>query len=91
LREAAQAELGDDPAVGEVLRLSPEEAEALLALARDVAHGSGARQYAPLATFLAGRLAQQRGGATEIARVVAALSRAAEAAGPAGEGASGRG
>jgi hypothetical protein len=90
LREAARAELGDDPAVAEVLQLSPEDAEALLALARDVAHGSGARQYAPLATFLAGRLAQRRGGAAEVGRVVAALTRAAQTAGPAGDDASGR-
>jgi hypothetical protein len=64
----------------------------LLELARDVAHGSGARQYAPLTTYLAGRLAQQRGGdAADVVGLVAALARAAQAAGAAGDESSGRG
>lgn len=89
LREAAQAELGEDPSVGEALTLRPSEARDLLELAREVAHGSGARQFAPLATYLAGRLSATRGG--DVASLVAVLTRAAGRAGPAGEDATGRG
>lgn len=37
--------------------LRPEEAKLILDLAGDVAHTSGARQFAPLAAYLAGRAA----------------------------------
>jgi hypothetical protein len=80
LRAAARDELGDDV---DALQLTGEEARLLLDLARDVAHGSGARQYAPLATFLAGRVAGASG--RDVAAVAAALTKAAEAAGQAGE------
>ena len=43
------------------LSLSPEEEEAVLLLARLVAHGTE-RRNAPLATFLAGKFAARRAG-----------------------------
>ncbi len=89
LREALVSELGDS-GLDAVLRLEPAEADALLDLARDAAHGSGARQYAPLATYLAGRLVQSRGADGEERRALfAALARAVATAGAAGGGASG--
>ena len=92
LRAAVLAELGDavgnpDPARAAALSLTPEDAKLLLDLARDAAHGSGARQYAPLATYLAGRLVEREGAGADPAaraRLIAAIARAAEAAGPAG-------
>ena len=84
LRAAVVAEIGEGP---EALELTREDAQALLDLARDAAHGSGARQYAPLATFLAGRLIEAEGaGADQAARaaLIARLARAVESAGPAG-------
>lgn len=84
-RAAARSELGAD---ADALQLTGEEARALLDLARDVAHGSGARQYAPLATFLAGRLAGVSG--RDVGSLAAALANAAEAAGPAGDDVSDR-
>lgn len=73
------------------MQLGPEDARLLLDLAREVAHGSGARQYAPLATYLAGRLAERIGTGADLSALAAALSRAAQAAGPAGEDVPGRG
>jgi hypothetical protein len=85
LRAAVAAEIGEGSEAA--LDLTREDAQALLDLARDAAHGSGARQYAPLATYLAGRLIEARSvGNDQAARtlLIAALARAAEAAGPAG-------
>lgn len=48
-----------DQVDGAGLRLSAEEAEVVLELARLVAHGTE-RRNAPLAAFLAGRFVQQR-------------------------------
>lgn len=87
LRAAVASELGGEGGTAAALELTPDDARALLDLARDAAHGSGARQYAPLATYLAGRLVQARAsGADEAARatLIAAVARAAQAAGPAG-------
>jgi len=88
LRASVLAELGrDDPALAAALLLTPDDARALLDLARDVAHGSGARQYAPLATYLAGRLIERgSAGADPAARakLIEAVARAAQTAGPAG-------
>jgi len=87
LREALVADLGD-PGLDAPLRLEPADADALLELAREAAHGSGARQYAPLATYLAGRLVQARGAGPEERRALfAAVARAVAAAGAAGGGA----
>ena len=83
VREAAIAELGDEALAGP-LTLTAEEAKTLLDLARDAAHGSGARQFAPLLTYLAGRLVQTQGSA-ERDRIFAVLSRAVAQAGPAGD------
>ena len=47
-------------AAGVEIALTPEEEEAVLLLARLVAHGSE-RRNAPLATFLAGKFAGERG------------------------------
>lgn len=83
LLEAVHKELGDAGA----LDLTRDDARLLLDLARDVAHGSGARQYAPLATYLAGLLVAQSGAQSDPVareRLFAALSRAAATAGPAG-------
>ena len=87
LRAAVLADLGEGAGRAAALSLTPEDARLLLDLARDAAHGSGARQYAPLATFLAGRLIEAEGaGADQAARaaLIARLVRAVEAAGPAG-------
>lgn len=78
--------LGDDPALVEALTLTGEDARALLDLARDAAHGSGARHFAPLATFLAGRLVQARAAdPAERGRLIRLVAAAVEAAGPAGD------
>jgi len=64
--------------------LGPEEAKLVLDLAGAAAHTSGARQFAPLAAYLAGRAAagQSRDGR----RLVLERARAAAAAaGAAGE------
>lgn len=82
------AECGSEiPSIETVLVLGPDEASALLDIARDAAHTSGARQYAPLATYLAGRLLQASGAATaaERRRLLDAFGRAVLAAGPAGQ------
>src|SRR5262249_4618290 len=88
LRTSVVAERGpDDAAVADALALTGADAQALLDLARDAAHGSGARQYAPLATYLAGRLIQQSGQAADPearARLIEAVARAVRAAGAAG-------
>jgi hypothetical protein len=84
VRDGVLGELGDDPAVRAALGLDGADAKALLDLARDAAHGSGQRHFAPLATFLAGRLVEQRGG-TASADLIAAVARAVRAAGPAGD------
>lgn len=84
LRESLAQELGRS---ADEVSLTSEEARALLDLARDVAHGSGARQYAPLVTYLAGRLTQAQAGTAPPAdriALVEALMRAARSAGPAG-------
>jgi hypothetical protein len=84
VRDGVLAELGDDPALRAALTLDGGDAKALLDLARDAAHGSGARHFAPLATFVAGRLVEQKGG-TDPKALIAAMARAVQAAGPAGE------
>ncbi|MGH7667786.1 MAG: DUF6457 domain-containing protein [Candidatus Dormibacteria bacterium] len=63
--------------------LRREEAKLVLDLAAEVAHTSGARQYAPLATYLAGRAAagQSREGRL---KVLQSAVGAAGTAGPAG-------
>lgn len=53
-------------------RLDPVEAEALLDLARVVAHGTE-RRNAPLATYLAGRWAAGGGDATRAVQVATEL------------------
>jgi hypothetical protein len=86
LRDELLRELGDDPGLAEALTLAGQDAEALLELAREAAHGSGARQFAPLATFLAGRLVQARGGdPAERVRLIRLVESAVRSAGPAGE------
>ncbi|MHB1525351.1 MAG: DUF6457 domain-containing protein [Candidatus Dormibacteria bacterium] len=64
--------------------LRPEEAKLVLELASEAAHTSGARQFAPLATYLAGRAAAglSRDGRL---RVLNEAKAAAAAAGSAGE------
>lgn len=59
-----------------VPRLTDDEITALLALARDVAHGAE-RRYAPLSTFLAGVAAgaAEGGRATTVAEAVAVAER----------------
>jgi hypothetical protein len=86
LRDAVLSELGPDPAAGEALTLSGDDARALLDLARDAAHGSGARHFAPLVTFLAGRLVGVAGAdPAERARLIGLVAAAVQAAGPSGE------
>lgn len=64
--------------------LRPEEAKLVLDLAGEAAHTSGARQFAPLAAYLAGRAAAglSRNGRL---RVLEQAKTAAAAAGSAGE------
>jgi hypothetical protein len=83
VRDGVLAELGDDPALRAALTLDGADAKALLDLARDAAHGSGARHFAPLVTFLAGRLVEQRGG-SQPSELIAAVARGVQAAGAAG-------
>jgi hypothetical protein len=86
VRVSVLRELGDDPALAEALTLTGEDAGALLDLARDAAHGSGARHFAPLATFLAGRLVQAGSAEpAERARLIGLVAAAVQAAGPAGD------
>ena len=85
-KEVAAA--GGVPAsVADAVRLTPEESQALLDVARDAAHIAGARQYAPLATYLAGRAAQAAAPDDPARRVavIRAFLRAIQSAGPAGE------
>ncbi len=63
--------------------LRREEAKLVLDLAAEVAHVSGARQYAPLATYLAGRAAAGLSREGRI-KVLETAVKAATAAGPAG-------
>jgi hypothetical protein len=84
VRDGVLAELGDDPALRAALTLDGADAKALLDLARDAAHGSGARHFAPLATFLAGRVVEQKGG-SDPSELIGVLARAVRAAGAAGE------
>jgi hypothetical protein len=86
LRDALIAELDPaDPRLAAMLHLTREDATALLELAREAAHGSGARQFAPLATFLAGRLVEALDvDGTRRADLIAATLRAVRVAGPAG-------
>jgi hypothetical protein len=73
-RFAAGLDAGDPPAIDR------DEAALILELAGAAARGSGARQFAPLATWLAGRVAA---GADREARL-ALLRRACAAATAAG-------
>jgi hypothetical protein len=63
--------------------LRPEEAKLVLELAAEAAHISGARQYAPLATYLAGRAAagQSREGRTKVLQGAIGAATQAGAAG----------
>lgn len=63
--------------------LRKEEARLVLELAAEAAHASGARQYAPLATYLAGRAAAGQSREGRIRVLQGALSAATQA-GPAG-------
>jgi hypothetical protein len=74
------AALGRDPAP----LLDREEALLLLELAGAAARGAGARQFAPLATYLAGRAAADGAYADRLQLIRAAID-AAGAAGPAEE------
>ncbi len=65
--------------------LSAEEADMILSLSGDVAHGSGVRQYAPLVSFIAGRLVQQFEASRPAAMVIEDLRAAVIASGAAGE------
>ncbi len=60
--------------------LRPEEAKLVLELAGEAAHTSGARQYAPLAAYLAGRAAAGMAKEGRL-RVLEEARRAAAAAG----------
>ncbi|HUY54668.1 MAG TPA: DUF6457 domain-containing protein [Candidatus Nanopelagicaceae bacterium] len=64
--------------------LLPEEAKLVLDLAGEAAHTSGARQFAPLAAYLAGRAAAGL-SQNERLQVLEQAKRAAAAAGSAGE------
>jgi hypothetical protein len=85
VRDAVLRDLGDDPALAEALTLTGEDARVLLDLAREAAHGSGARHFAPLATFLAGRLVGATADPGERARLIGLVAAAVAAAGPAGD------
>ncbi|HUY10562.1 MAG TPA: DUF6457 domain-containing protein [Candidatus Dormibacteraeota bacterium] len=63
--------------------LRPEEAKLVLDLAAESAHVSGARQYAPLAAYLAGRAAAGQSREGRI-KVIQGAIGAATKAGPAG-------
>ncbi|MHB1639904.1 MAG: DUF6457 domain-containing protein [Candidatus Dormibacteria bacterium] len=64
--------------------LRPEEAKLVLDLAGEAAHTSGARQYAPLAAYLAGRAAAGMAREGRL-RVLETARQAAADAGSAGE------
>ncbi|MHB1522586.1 MAG: DUF6457 domain-containing protein [Candidatus Dormibacteria bacterium] len=64
--------------------LHADEAQLVLKLAGETAHISGARQYAPLAAYLAGRAAAGLSREGRLRVLELAVSSAA-AAGPAGE------
>ncbi|MFZ0168945.1 MAG: DUF6457 domain-containing protein [Candidatus Dormiibacterota bacterium] len=67
--------------------LRPEEAKLVLELAAEAAHVSGARQYAPLATYLAGRAAagQSREGRSKVLQgAIGAATQAGTAGGDLG-------
>ncbi len=64
--------------------LRPEEAKLVLELASEAAHASGARQFAPLATYLAGRAAAGLSRQGRL-RVLDEAKAAAATAGSAGE------
>lgn len=64
--------------------LPAEEADLVLKLAGETAHTSGARQFAPLAAYLAGRAAAGQAKDGRV-RVLERAVHAAGAAGPAGE------
>jgi hypothetical protein len=73
--KSLQERLGrSDPA----FELAADDAEALLGLAGTVAHKTGDRTNAPLATFLAGRFAEAR--AAEGVPAVRAVAEASEVA-----------
>ena len=63
--------------------LRPEEAKLVLELAGEAAHTSGARQFAPLAAYLAGRAAAglSRDGRLRVLEEAKAAAAAAGAAG----------
>lgn len=86
LQVALKDELGDLDGLEEATSLTAGEADVLLQLAGDAARTSGARQFAPLTTFLAGRVVQLSASPDEAARkeLIEALARAIKAAGPAG-------
>ncbi len=64
--------------------LRPEEAQLVLDLASEAAHTSGARQYAPLAAYLAGRAAAGLAREGRL-RVLETARQAAAGAGSAGD------
>lgn len=64
--------------------LHADEAQQVLRLAGDAAHASGARQFAPLAAYLAGRASAGLSREGRL-RVLEQATTAAGAAGPAGE------
>ena len=64
--------------------LHSDEAQLVLKLAGESAHTSGARQYAPLAAYLAGRAAAGLSREGRLRMLELAIGSAA-AAGPAGE------
>ncbi|MHB8393337.1 MAG: DUF6457 domain-containing protein [Candidatus Dormibacteria bacterium] len=66
-------------------RLRPEEAKLVLELAGEAAHTSGARQYAPLAAYLAGRAAAGMAKEGRLKVLEAAKLAAAEAGVSSGE------
>ncbi len=64
--------------------LRPEEAKLVLELAGEPAHTSGARQYAPLAAYLAGRAAAGMAREGRL-KVLESARQAAASAGSAGD------
>ena len=87
VRAALTEELSGIDGLEEAATLTADQADALLRLAGDAAHTSGVRQYAPLATFLAGRIVQlaAKSNQAERAKLIEAVAKAVRAAGPAGE------
>lgn len=78
LNTGLEAELAAHGSFAEVTTITPGEIEDLLQLAGDAARTSGARQYAPIATYIAGRLVEQLDGSDEARRreLIGALSSA---------------